>query len=389
VAVADLLDRERLRVVITRTALALMPLAIWLVLTALTWATRSQDHYLRQIGERWQVDLAWPLHATLDCVFGPERLSVPVWAAEAEPWLRGTARGGIVAAAVFGAAVLLWRRDRAVLSALTLFAGYVLIHAVFPFRAGFERFGYPPAPLVVLAAGVGVSVFVTGVAGGVRSRALRSVLLVIVAVPLVILVRSEASRLWGLLIRRPEWITSLPLFALAGVTFVWAAAWRNPRRVLRWIVAYAALCLLALVQMRVALPLLGDGRERINDVKAARWIRDHTAPDEGVLSDSPGLLRLYAGARSPKRFVGLGEIAAESWPDILAECRARGIRYMIWHDRVFAEQGAYYIRKWRLERFAVLSEPEHAPGVAVEMRYEEHPTLWILQILPERRPARP
>ncbi|MFQ5806853.1 MAG: hypothetical protein ACE5I3_10425 [Phycisphaerae bacterium] len=383
VALADLLGRQRLRVAVTRTALALTPLVLWLALTALTWETRSEDHYLRQIGERWQFEVAWPLDATFRCVFGPETLPVPVWLADWEPWLRGGTRWGIVVAAVLGGGVLLWRRDRAVLGSLTLFVGYILVHAVFPFRSGFERFGYPPAPLVILAAGVGVHFLARWVSGSIQSGAVRGLLLLVVALPLLILAYGEASRLRALLSLPRQWLTSLPVFALAGVTLVWVTSWRGRSNVAGRIVGYLALCLLALVHLRQALPLLGDGRERINDVGAARWIRANTGPEEGVLTDSPGLLRLYADDRAPQRFVGLGGIVAESWPAILAECRRRGICYIIWHDQVFAEQGAYYIRKWRLERFAVLANPEAAPGLVVEMRYEERPTLWILRVLPE------
>jgi hypothetical protein len=92
-------------------------------------------------------------------------------------------------------------------------------------------------------------------------------------------------------------------------------------------------------------------------------------------------LHLYAGDRPPGRFIGLGAIRAESWSAILEECRRRGVRYIIWHDNVFEEQGAYYISRWRLERFARLSQPEGVPGIVVQVRYDGDPTVWILRVL--------
>jgi hypothetical protein len=381
VTIADLLRRQRLRGVATRAAMAFLPLAIWLAATAATWETRSQDHYLRQIGESRYFDIRWPLASTLRSVFGAESLSVPVWTAEWEPGMREGVRYAIISAALFGSGVLLWRRERGALAAVGLFVGYVLVHAVFPFR--FFRFGYPPAPLVILAAAAGTHVVATHVSAHVRSRPVRGLLLAVVAVPLVVLVCGEASRLRALLALPRQWVDSLPLFALAGVALTWLTAWRSRERVAGRIVTGLALCALTLVQMRLALTLLGDGRERINVVKAACWVRDHTTPDDGVLTDDAGILRLYAPDRPPERFVGLGGIEAEDWPAILDECRRRGIRYIIWHHQVIAEQGGYYIHKWRLRRFEILSRPEVVPGVAIEMHYVDRPTLWILRVLPE------
>jgi hypothetical protein len=208
-------------------------------------------------------------------------------------------------------------------------------------------------------------------------------LLLVVAGPLAGVLYGEALRLCSLLAPPRWWSVSLPYLALIGVGLVWATAWPGRRNLMARAVAGLALAVLVLVQVHRALPLLGDGQERINVVRAARWVRDHTSAEVGVLSDEPGILRLYAADRPPERFIGLGEIVGKEWPAILTECRRRGIGYVIWHDQVFAEQGAYYIRKWRLDRFAVLSEPERVPGVAVEMFYEGRPRLWILRVLPE------
>lgn len=380
-ALADGLCRGRWGRVTARASLTLLPLLLWLALTAVTWETRSQDHYLQQIREHACFGPGWPLAATLRCAFGPETLSLPVWGAEWEPWLRGAIWYGLALGALLGLAGLLWRRDAGVLVAGGFLVGYVLVHAFFPFQ--FFRFGYPPVPLVLLAAGVGGHIFARTVSDTVRSRGVRGLLAILAALPLLLLAGGEAARLRALLALPHDWLDALPFLALAGVTLVWVSSWHGRRSVAWRLLVYLAFCSLALVQIRLALPLLGDGAERINDVRAARWVRANTLPTEGVLSDSPGLLRLYAGDRPRERFIGLGEIRAERWPEILAECRARGVRYMIWHDEVFREQGAYYIRKWRLERFAGLANPTEVPGVEVAVHYAGHPNLWILRVLEE------
>ena len=381
VAVADLMHGGKLGGVARRTGLAVLPLVVWLTLTALTWETRSEDHYLRQVVERAEFDPLAPLAATLDCVFGPDRLTLPVWAAELEPLLRGSARSGLVVAALFGIGALLRRRERGVLVGVGFCVGYVLVHAVFPFR--FERFGYPLAPLALLAAGMGVHSVLARVAPHVRSKAVRLALLLVLLLPLALLLLGETTR-WAALWAWPrEWVVALPLLMLTGVVLTRLVSWRRRGEIARQTTIGLAFCLLALVQARLALPMLGDGQERRNVVAAARWVRDHTSAEDSVLSDEPGLLRLYADDRPPARFVGLGAIESETWPAILAECRRRGIGYIIWHDRVLEEQGAYYISKWRLERFARLSHPEGVPGIVVQTRFDGDPTAWVLRVLPE------
>lgn len=382
VALADLLRGRSRKAVAWRTALAALPLGLWLTLTAATWETRAHDHYLRQIAERWSFDPVWPVRVSIDVVLARDALSLPIWAAQWEGTLRAAARAALIAATLLGAAALLRRRDGGAVAATAFAVGYLLVHAVFPFRAGFERFGWPTGMLVPLVAGCGLRVAVARVGPQLRSRTLRRVLLLLAGTLAVLLAGAEFRRLTALLNVRPTWPTALPGLALAGMGLVWLTGFERWRPLTGRLVVLAACALLAMTQGRQALLLLGDGRERSNNIAAARWIARNTQPADGVLCDEPGLLRMYVTDRPAERFVGFGGIAAETWPEILAECRRRGIRYIIWHDQVFAEQGAYYIRKWRLGRFAVLSEPDALPDVEVAARYRDRPNLWILRLLP-------
>jgi hypothetical protein len=292
-------------------------------------------------------------------------------------------RIAIAATALIGWIVMMRRRDSGAVAAAVFLLGYWFVHAVFPFREGFERFGYPPAPLLILAAAVGVETTARRAWAVMPSRGIRAMLITIAGAALAVSVWGESARLnnaWTTLRRFQE--TLAVMFALA-VALALLVAWRRLRSVGRAVLLPLSLCLLALVQVRTSRPLLGDGDERVNDVLAARWVRDVAGPAEGVLTDTPGLLRLYGGDRPSGRFVGYGEIEADDWPGILAECRRRGVAYVIWHDRVFSEQGAYYIKKWRLKRYTALAAPEEAPGVEVVEHFADRPNLWILRILPE------
>ncbi|NUQ49853.1 MAG: hypothetical protein HUU27_08035, partial [Phycisphaerae bacterium] len=127
--------------------------------------------------------------------------------------------------------------------------------------------------------------------------------------------------------------------------------------------------------------------EAHGSVLAARWIRDHAAPDERVVTNVPGLLRLYAGAVRSDRFLGFDELRGATWPELLAEFRERRITYIIWHDDMFGEHGGYYARRWRLERFEPLSEPGLAPGMSVAAEFPGRPHVWVLRVAPWPSPS--
>ena len=383
VAAADIVRRRNAAGVVWRTLLACIPLAAWMLPTWLTWETNAQDHYLRQLANAGDLDFVWPLTVSLRCVFDLDRFATPIWFAEWGPRLADAVRVATAAAAVVGGAALLRRRDSGGVAAAAFLAGYWLVHAVFPFRDGFERFGYPPAPLLILAAGVGIEVVARRLRAATPSRSVRALLTAFAGAVLAMLVWGEAARLHDVWPTLQRFHKVLPLLAAIAVVLVFLGAWRNRGSVRGIFLLTLTFGLLALVQIRTGRPLLGDGTERINDVLAARWVRDVASPAEGVLTDTPGLLRLYCGDRPRERFLGYGEIKANDWVDILAECRRRGVAYVIWHDQVFSEQGAYYIAKWRLNRYSALDDPRRTPGVEIVRQFADRPNLWILRILPE------
>lgn len=196
-------------------------------------------------------------------------------------------------------------------------------------------------------------------------------------------ITTEAAGLRGILSLRPGWNFALPWACAGGVTLVLLASLVTERSSMRGaFLPGIVLLAVALVQARSVLPVLGSGAEMHNSVLAARYIRDHALPAEGAVSNSPGLLRLYAGRKPVERFLGFDEIRAETWDGVLSECRARGIAYIIWHDELFGEHGGYYTERWRLRRFEPLSSPHTAKGVVVQREFDGRPRLWVYRILP-------
>jgi len=379
VALADRLRGRRLGAVLVRTALAASPLAIWLLLTAWTWNTSSQDHYLTRAAEEWQgFRLLESLALLWNAIFDPELGRIRAWSFLPDrliPRLAALLGAGTL---ILGAARGVRQRNAATVVAVVALAGYTVVHALIPFRI--PRYGYPAAPLALLLMASGLSVaghwFRLRDPHGRARRALLLVGGVLVTVGLFDEARAAAVASAG-----PTRLANrLQLLPLLIVVLLWAAPWLRRGRRLGQIVLLLGAALLTKWQIAHAAGLVGPGDNLRNEVTAARWIRTHAAPHERVLAPTPGLLRLYVGRDPPDRFLSFGDIAAQTWPDILTECRSRGIQYIIWHEDVAGEFGEYYAARSGLERFTLLTHPEDVPGVEVVQRLPRHPNLVILRV---------
>ena len=379
VLIADLLRKKPLRRALWQSALTATPLVLWLILTARTWSTRWQDHYISQIAERPQFDLAWSLRAPLRAVFDVDPLRLPALLLSFGGIVRSGLAWALLVAAVVGLAVTLRRKGAAAVTGAVAYFCYVLVHAIFPFQM--ERFGYPLAPLVILAAGAGIHAVAARIAA--RSSVSRPVWLLVAGVVGVFVVGAlvgEANVFRALTGVRNPWSVSLVFLVVVAMAVLWSAPMQVRGGRTSQTLILLTMALATSIQIRSSLERMGSGRNMPNRMHAALWIRDHAPPDARVLAPSPGLLRLYVAREPRDRFLTFQDIEAETWPEILAECRRRKITYIIWHDQLYQMHGEYYWEKRRLSRFDVLAKPQELEGVVVERWYANFPNLVIVRV---------
>lgn len=378
-----------------KAALAGLPLLGWLWLTWATWGTRAADHYLRQIfapREGW----TWTNVDVIALLFPVEALRLPVWAADLQAPLRATLGLALPVLCAVGIVACLLRRERAAIVAIVGGVGYLLVHGVFPFQI--ERFGYPLTPLALMFAAAGASYLSNALqsrAAELRIGRLASAALLLVIAGAGLAFWAELGDLQQLLAARPAWSRAVPLLSIGGAlavaVLVSISAFKpSPPDTIRsrfsaWpraVVAIALLLTVACSQALAVLPLMGDGDEMRGLIAAARFVRDKTGPDELVLSGASGLLRLYCGDEPSGRFRTFSEIQARAWPEILRECRARDVRYILWHDQMLEEQGGYYIAQWGLQRFESLSSAAPPAGLTLIREFSDPPHARIFSLAP-------
>ncbi|MGE0479380.1 MAG: hypothetical protein AB7Q17_02800 [Phycisphaerae bacterium] len=403
--------------VLRRGATAAMPLAAWLALTAWTWSARSDDHYVAQMADRPEFEPRRALASATECLlpWRESRFPMPAFAAGVEPLVRVGLVRLLQGLALVGVVVLLRRGDRAAVAGSVAFAGYVAVHALFPFH--FARFGLPLAGLVLFAAAAGGAAIhrawqarfsgtsaarrealgsaprVQDAAVGARLAApgmgLAGVAGALTAGVVWALGAALVATLWlGLLLTLP-WrpadatVTQLvgALLAMVGVGAVYAVGFGGAG--VRGAVVAAGVAWFGVFQTRQLPALMGTGVEAVNSVHAARWIRDHADPSPRVLSSEPGVLRMFARGRGAgERFVGLEQIRAAGWSSIVAECRAQGIGYIVWHEHWRQQHGEFYADKWGVDRFDVLRSEATPAGVEIEREFTGTPRTLVLRVAP-------
>ncbi len=380
VAAGDWLRGRSARRMLIGTSLALAPLIVVLLLTAWTWAERSKDHYLARIAAEPTFTPLTTAALIGQTAFEPRPPHLPVWLAEAEPLLRVTLFDVPLILAALGAVVVVWNRQPAAVAMLFALAGYWLVHSVFPMQI--DRFGYPPAPLVVLLTGVGVRELAARLGRVHIPAAAVSVLLVTVGGLLLATLLTEVQARSTVHAGEGRFAERVLLLVPLVVALLWAGPVLGHRRVAQVVVLLAGVAL-ASTRLSQASAKLGTGGEMRNVVAAADWLREHVPQQQRVLYSEPGMLRLLVGRTPRDRFVGFDEIAADTWADILDECRRRSITHILWHDALEEVHGGYYADRMRLRRFDGLRTAEQLPGVRVVRRFVGRPNAVIVELLPE------
>ncbi len=378
-ALVDLLRHEPRRRVLLRTLTAAAPLLVWLILTGLTWSSRSGDHYLLQIAQDPRCDLFEELRRVMRAAFPADIIATPGWLDQLDRPLR-LLLGCIPPVLALVGLVLLLRRARpTALLIIVAGGGYLLVHAVFPFH--FDRFAYPLVALPIILAGAGIAAVWRWCAQHAPSPAMLRCLLLFGLLVVVVLLCARI----GLRVGSGDTLalgSPVRVLTLLAIVLLWLpTAPADPRR-LAPLTGLVALVLLAVSQLDVTRGRLGTGQELRNQIVAARWVRQSLPDDARVLSAMSGVLRLYVGRQTPDRFPSYADLAAQTWPEVVAECRQRGITHIIWHDALDDLHGGYYAAPLGLDRFAPLSDAATAPGVEPVHWFRGQPNVVIVQVFP-------
>lgn len=341
--VADMICRksrqERLRA-FAYSALATIPLAIWLLGTLLTWRPGT-THYLEVLfSKEYAEAFAQPvkerigilLHMRLLWLVGFHPLLTPYpGASEASiEMLWKLSKTVAFAGFFFGSIYGLCKRRWEILVLLLFFVPYFLLHAFYPYPL--QRFHSTIFWIAILICLFGLqSVWKLIDRNGRAPRALVVILQAVVAVISVLWLVSLISYLPKMSFISPRSV-SLPYVAmtLAGAIFTGRLYVYKFRNFLREFSVLALVCLIIVSNQFVLVSIIGDGQQDKEFKLLADWFAANARPGEKMGVYMAGTVKIFA-PKVAEYIVGLPK--ASTPDEFVKACYDQNITYVVWATR--------------------------------------------------------
>ena len=352
--------RERIKA-FSLSALASVPLGVWLLGTMLNWESQGESYYLKvftvdymkffsesaseRTGLTKSMKLLWQI------AFYPLFLPVPGAASALTQKLMLTSQITVSIGSVFGSVYALIRRKWEVLALLIFFVPYIVVHAMYPY------------PLIRFYTTVGWIALLVCILGMERlwqliNKGKRIPKAVVIWLQLILLV---ISAIWiyqlfpfmakfGPISPRSK---SFPYVAIAVVAIVLAGRiflYRR-KRLFANVLVSILLCLIIMSNQLLLVRVLGDGKRDAEFVQLANWYINDAKPDEKMAIYLSGMMKVFAPGYK-ENFVGLPK--ADNRRDFVQKCYEQNITYVVWASREMRNPNSENYKMHRLDNIDFL-----------------------------------
>jgi hypothetical protein len=353
---------QRLRALLY-SALATIPLALWLLGTVLAWKPGT-THYLEVLFKKEYAEaFAQPVeqrtgilrHMRLLWAVGFYPLLTP-YPGASESFVEILSKAIAFTGFFFGAIYGLCKRRWEILVLLLFFIPYFLLHAFYPYPL--QRFHSTISWIALL-------LWLFGLQSAWKlidrnSRVPRALVVILQAIVTII------SAIWliSLLSHLPEIYSisprsvSLPYVAMALVAIIFAARLYiyKYRYFLRELSILAVVCLVIVSNQFPLVHLISDGQQDKEFVQLADWFASNTKLDEKMGVYMANVVRMFA-PKQADRIVPLPK--AESPEEFIKTCRDQNITYVVWATREGLSYDHTGYRQFRLhENIKDLANPK-------------------------------
>jgi hypothetical protein len=340
--VADIIHRKDRRDVIgafVYSALASLPLVIWLAMTAVTWKSGS-THYLTVLFSKdYSKGFAEPVanrtgillnmmvlwQTGFASLFNP----CPGASQEAANFIFGISKITVLSGLVIGCIYSVIRRQWEVWMLLLFFVPYFILHAFYPYPLG--RFHSTIVWIVMLICWLGLQSVWRSAAGKLDIPSwlvlVIQILIIVIAAFWLIGLVPYMHKIASLSLRS----ASMPYVTIAVVILVSVGRlYAGKVKVLPGIITVLAVMALMIVSNQFALVrLLGDGQREVEFRQLGEWFAANGKPDE-KLAVYQNDTRLFAGKNAPN-VVGFPK--ADSPEELVEKLRQQGVTYVVWATR--------------------------------------------------------
>jgi len=399
VAIADVIRNRKWLKTGVRTALALIPFGLCMIITKIRLAEAGGGaHYLQVLAEERTFELIKDLNFYWQniCSFlnAPLLQTSPTGQVENIASLNSAVFS--LTALLLGAAFLTGSitaivKKRWEVIVMLLAAGpYVLVHAMYPYRM--SRFCVPVAWIGLVIAAYGALVFWQWLTAKPAAKVPATVLkivgpvLFIVWTARIIVTLSYAERQCPGI----AWLVKISFCVIVVGFYILQLARRSKPR-LGWLVVPAFLVLAVVSNGAGTGFLMGDGQRGANFKRLALWFLENTDENDRMVTTMAGFMPVYSGL-SQKRFAHISRLKPEEAPDFpsfVKECIKEKITLIAWDSRLAGLHNNRYYKLWGLDRIEILGAPfmgrqvrQIGPCKLVHIIAEGSPKMAIYRIIP-------
>ena len=348
--VADIIHRKDRRDVIRTfvySALASLPLVIWLVLTAVEWQRGGSTHYFTILfskeyaksfaEESNKTGLLLHMRLLWQVAFQPLFIPYPGAGNEFIDALSKLTILACIAGLVSGCIFSIVRRRWEILMLLLFFVPYFVLHAYYPYPL--TRFHTMIFWVALLVAWFGLQ----SLGGFLAQKArlpwqARLVLKMGMAIAACLWFVNLARQFGGAATISPN-SASMPYVAMlvAGIIIAARILLEHPIQISRHLCVASMLCLVIASNQFVLVRLVGDGKREIEFKMLGEWFAASGKPDE-KLAVYQNDTQLFAGKNAPN-VVGFPK--ADSPDELVEKLRQEGVTYVVWATREGYSRGQH------------------------------------------------
>jgi hypothetical protein len=333
--------REKIRA-FAYSAMASVPLAIWLLGTALTWSSTSGSHYLKLFGPQsyYSKALGTPYESNVGFIlnsrvlwqtgFYPLLMPYPNASQDFVEVFWGMSKFIAAAGFFFGSIYGLCKRRWNILAMLIFLVPYFWVHARLP--APLMRYHVPIFWIALLICWFGLQS-----TWQIINKNQRVPVAVVTALQILILAVASIW-LFGLLPYLPTVSAMSPKSAsvpyvavgLAGLLLGVRAFVFRPRYLLHKVVVLMVLALVVVSNQFVLVRTLGDGQADKEFVDLAQWYSKNAQPGEKLAVYMACVVQMFV-TKNAEYIVGLPK--ADSPSKLVEACYKENITYVVWAAR--------------------------------------------------------
>jgi hypothetical protein len=367
--VADIIHRKDRRDVIRASVylvLASLPLAIWLILTAVTWKGGGSHYFNVFFSKEYAKGFVEPvsnmtgifLHMRLlwQVAFLPLFTPYPGASAEFVDMFSKLAILTCIAGLILACVFAVIRRHWEILMLLLFFVPYFLLHAYYPYPL--TRFHTTIFWIAILISWYGLQSIGGFLAQKARLPWQATLVLKIGVTIAAGLWCADLIRSFGKAASMSPTSASMPYVAMlvVGIIIASRALLEHPIQISRHLCAAAMMCLVIASNQFILAQYLGDGKREIEFKQLGEWFAANGKPDE-KLAVYQNDTQLFAGKNAPNV---VGFPGANSPDELVEKLRQQGITYVVWATREGYSHGQHtgYQQLGLDKNIAFLAKPQ-------------------------------